>query len=229
MPVQALIRPKAVVFDYGNVLCVSQDRADVEAMAAVFDVPTAQFESVYWRDRLSFDAAEITPEAHWATTAAGLSRTLSDAQRERLIELDNLSWVHPNPIMIQWAGDLRKAGMRTAVLSNMPITLRSYLRTCTWLPEFDHSCYSCDVHCAKPGAEIYRLCLEGLRVKPEDALFLDDREENIEAARKLGIHTIHFRSPEEAQCQIDQHYCLPLPIPLAAGGEKLASRSQSSS
>jgi len=224
MPVQ----PKAVIFDYGMVLSMPQNRGDVESMAAIFNVPVPQFEAAYWRDRAGFDRADFTPEQSWQDVADSLSRPITDEQRERLIGFDNTSWSHPNPIMIDWAGALRKAGVRTAILSNMPITLRTHLRrVADWMPEFDFSCYSCDVRLAKPEAEIFLHTVQGLGVAPEEALFLDDREENIRAARAAGIHTIHFSSPEQAQCEIDQHYQLPLSILKDSG--KLASRSQSSS
>lgn len=223
------VQPKAVIFDYGNVLCLPQNRAEIEAMAAILDTPVARFEEVYWKDRYPFDQAAMTPETYWRGVADSLSRTLSDAERERLNELDSLSWAHPDPTMIDWAAQLRGAGVRTAILSNMPITLRTYLRSCEWLPQFDYSCYSCDVRQAKPAQGIFLHCLEGLSVAPGEALFLDDRVENTDAARRLGIHTIHFSSPEQAQCEINQHYDLPVPIPLKADCDGHASRFQSSS
>ena len=182
-------------------------------MAGVLAVPVVRFEEFYWKDRLLFDRAGITPEAYWSDVAEALALRLSDAAREQLIELDNLSWAEQDPVMVNWATALRGAGVRTAVLSNMPITLRSGLpRFCPWLPEFDHSCYSCDVGQAKPAPGIYLRCLEGLGAAPEATLFLDDREENVEAARGVGIHAIHFSSPEQAQCEINRHYDLPVPI-----------------
>ncbi len=199
-------------------------------MAANFDVAVPAFEECYWKDRLAFDQAAITPEAYWGTIADSLSRSLPDALRERLIELDNLSWACPDPIMAGWAAELRAAGVRTAVLSNMPITLRSHLgRFSGWLPEFDFSCYSCDIRQVKPGPEIFLYCLEGLAVGPGEALFLDDRLENVEAARALGIHAIHFSSPGQAQCEINQNYDLPVPILRKVDSDARASRSQSSS
>lgn len=206
---------KAVLFDYGNVLCLPQNRVEAEAMADSFRVPMPEFEVAYWRNRLAFDQAAVTPEAYWTTIAEELSRSLSDAERERVIELDNLSWMYPDPVMVRWAKELRGAGMRTAVLSNMPITLRTHLRHFgSWLPEFDYSCYSCDLGLAKPGREIFLNCLEGVGAAPSETLFLDDREENVDAARSLGIHVIHYTNPQQAQCEINQHYNLPVPIPL---------------
>ncbi len=191
-------------------------------MAAIFDVSAPRFEEAYWPGRLSFDQGALTAETYWAQVAAALSRGLSHAQRERLIELDNASWSYPDPRMVQWAVELRRAGLRTAVLSNMPITLRTALRQCAWLPEFDHSCYSCDVRHAKPEPEIFHECLQGVGVAANEALFLDDREENVAAARQLGIHTIHFQTPEQAQGEIDRHYQLPLAIPLNGKSAALA-------
>jgi len=201
---------QAVILDYGNVLSRPQRRAEVEGMAEVLKAPVARFEELYWKYRQAFDEAALSPEAYWEGVARGLSRELPAAALERLTELDNISWADANPAMLAWARGLRGAGVRTAVLSNMPVTLRTYLSSQPWFPEFDFACYSCDVRSAKPAPEIFRHCLEGLRVAASEALFLDDREENIDGARKLGIHTIYFGSPAEAQGEIDRRYSLPV-------------------
>jgi HAD superfamily hydrolase (TIGR01509 family) len=44
----------------------------------------------------------------------------------------------------------------------------------------------------KPDARIYKLTLDRYRVTPENAVFIDDKLENVHAATKLGIHGIHF-------------------------------------
>ena len=88
---------------------------------------------------------------------------------------------------------LRERGIKTAVLSNMPRDLREFLASPeSWLPEFDHLTFSCDVRSSKPGAAIYEHCLEGLGVAAREAVFLDDREPNVTAARNLGMHALIF-------------------------------------
>jgi putative hydrolase of the HAD superfamily len=221
---------KAVLFDYGNVISQPQGRAEAAAMAAILNSPIDRFQEVYWVNRAAFDRAAITPEAYWDTIATRLSHPLTETERKRITELDNLSWSYPDPIMLEWAAALRQVGMKTGILSNMPITLRAHLRACCeWLPVFDHSCYSCDVRLAKPEPEIFLQTLAGLGEDPGDVLFLDDREENIDAALALGIQSIRYRSPEQAQCEIDQHYHLPEPI-LRQGDSRVREfRSPSSS
>ena len=51
---------------------------------------------------------------------------------------------------------------------------------------------SCEVSVCKPDPRIYELCLSRLGVEPGEALFIDDRVENIEAAAALGLQTVHF-------------------------------------
>jgi putative hydrolase of the HAD superfamily len=115
------ISPKAVIFDYGNVLCESQPPADTQALANILGLPVPRFSQIYWQFRVEFNAAALDPSAYWNTIARTASRTITPAQISELIEIDSRSWSHPAPVMPQWARDLRAAGIRTALLSNMPV------------------------------------------------------------------------------------------------------------
>lgn len=204
---------RGVIFDYGNVLCARQPREDVEAMAAVFGAPIPAFEEAYWERRDVFDSAELAPEEYWGGVARMLDRELTPAMLEQATAIDNRSWSHPSPVMARWASAIRAAGVRTAILSNMPITLRTHIDAhAPWLPSFDHRTFSCDVRLVKPGREIFEHCIAGLGTAPEETLFLDDREENTRAAAETGLQTILFRDAEQAQCAMNGRFALPVPI-----------------
>ena len=207
----ARIRPLAVIFDYGNVLCGPQDRAEVEAMAALLHLPVEQFHASYWKSRLDYDKAALDATAYWNGIAG---RRLTPAEIATLSEIDSESWTHPDPVMPLWARRLRAAGMRTALLSNMPVPVRDYVQRCDWLPEFDQCTFSCDLRSAKPAREIYEHCLRGLGVAPSEALLLDDRPENARAAEDLGIHAVVFTTPIEAASML--HHRFDLPVSLVA-------------
>ncbi|MGB6943323.1 MAG: HAD family phosphatase [Bryobacteraceae bacterium] len=206
------ISPSVVIFDYGNVLCQSQPASDAEAMAAILDVPLPRFTELYWQFRIEYDAAALAPAAYWNIVAQTASRTLTADQTSELIEIDSRSWSHPAPVMPQWARDIRAAGLRTAILSNMPAPVRDYVLRCPWLPEFDARVFSCDLGVCKPEAEMYRECLLALAVHPSEVLFLDDREANVRAAEALGLHAILFTDAFSAAQQIDRRFSLPVTL-----------------
>jgi epoxide hydrolase-like predicted phosphatase len=66
------------------------------------------------------------------------------------------------------------------------------------LDVFDVQVYSAEVHLAKPDPRIYKLALERLGVQPQEAIFVDDSPENIEAAKALGIHGVRFEDSQQA-------------------------------
>jgi 2-haloacid dehalogenase len=54
----------------------------------------------------------------------------------------------------------------------------------------------------KPDARIYQLTLDRYHVKAENAVFIDDKKENIDAAINEGIHGIHFTSAKELRQEL---------------------------
>ena len=56
----------------------------------------------------------------------------------------------------------------------------------------------------KPEARIYRLLCERYGVEPNQAVFIDDSLKNVEGARALGIHGIHFQGPEALARELEE-------------------------
>ena len=56
----------------------------------------------------------------------------------------------------------------------------------------------------KPHPEFYQVLLDRFDVRAEEALFIDDSVRNIQAAKKIGIKTIHFTSPEQLRNELVQ-------------------------
>jgi glucose-1-phosphatase len=59
--------------------------------------------------------------------------------------------------------------------------------------------YSCAVGASKPEPLIFREALRSSKVGAEQAVYIDDIPAFAEAARALGLHAIHYRSPEQLQ------------------------------
>lgn len=56
---------------------------------------------------------------------------------------------------------------------------------------------------SKPDERLYLLTLERLGIRSEESVFVDDKDENVEAARRLGIAGIHFKNARQAIQELD--------------------------
>ena len=91
--------------------------------------------------------------------------------------------------------DLKDKGYKVYYLSNWSAWTHDLLQEAgkfDFLNLMDGGVFSYDVGYMKPNEEIYKILLNKYKINPEEAIFFDDREENIEAANKLGIHGVHF-------------------------------------
>ena len=204
---------RAVIFDFGGVLGLPQDPARVAAMASLCGLSVEKFRSVYGRDRLELDRGTLTAEEYWARILEAGGVEADPGLIARVEREDSLGWTGVNTVVVDWAADLRAAGYRTAILSNMPTSKLSFMRSAgsfDWIDDFRPAIFSCDYLMVKPEPEIYRLCLEKLALDPAACLFLDDLPRNVEAAQALGIQALYFRSPALDAAAIEHQWGLPV-------------------
>lgn len=105
-----------------------------------------------------------------------------------------------------WMQELKDRGYRLYILSNY--ARRTYAQTrekaLSFLENVDGQMFSFEVHQIKPEPEIYQTLLEKFDLKPEECVFLDDREENIRGAEAAGIHGIQFTGYEAAKEKLEE-------------------------
>jgi putative hydrolase of the HAD superfamily len=97
--------------------------------------------------------------------------------------------VDPEHDMIAAVAAAKAAGVRTALLSNSWGS-NSYDRT-SWEELFDETVISGEVGIRKPDPAIYAMAAERLGVTPQEAVFVDDLEQNLEPAREAGMAVVH--------------------------------------
>ena len=183
---------RAVIFDYGEVLC-TQDRAAHQRLIALTGLDRDAFERLYWRDRRDYDLGHLDGPGYWAKFARDAGLSFTPAQIDDLIETDVVMWTSVSEPMLAWAQSLQRAGLLAAILSNMgPDVLRTMLQEFTWLANFNQLTWSCDLGIAKPDPAIYAFTCDRLGVRPDEALFLDDKIENIRGAEAFGLHALQF-------------------------------------
>ncbi len=186
---------RAVILDYGQVLASRPTAEEFGRMAKMFSVNSDLFYQLWETSRDLYDRGDVTAEEYWLNLAAQTNTSLDREQIEILRRVEVEIWARPNPDMLDWVSRLHAAGIKAALLSNMPLDLAAHLRTnCQWMENFTFKTLSSEVRSIKPDPAAYKHTLQGLGVSAKQALFVDDRELNIRAARALGIHAIQFRS-----------------------------------
>lgn len=108
--------------------------------------------------------------------------------------------------LVERVSNIKEAGLQTAIITNNVKEFAEGWRSLLPVDElFDRVFDSCELGIRKPNAEIYRYALDAMQVRPEQALFLDDFQANVDSARALGIDCIWVREPlEECWRELDQ-------------------------
>ena len=105
---------------------------------------------------------------------------------------------------IPWISRLKEQGLRVLVLSNFG---EKIIEDCPdamdFLPYIDGGILSYKDHVIKPSPEIYELLLSRYELVPEECVFIDDLQENVDAAKAHGIQGIVFKSYEQAVSELN--------------------------
>ena len=202
-PVAKLPEIRAVILDYGEVLCHLPATDTIERLAAMFQMDPRTFLPIYLETRAPYDRGDVLPSEYWQEFATRAGVIIGEDEIEQARQLDLELWSQINDAMILWVQQLHAAGFKTAILSNMPADMATHMRKhFAWLSHFDHHIFSGEVRSVKPEPAIYQHCIDALGVQPAEALFIDDREINLDQARAAGIRTIRFQSVEQLRDEL---------------------------
>jgi putative hydrolase of the HAD superfamily len=204
---------RAVIFDFGGVLCFHPDEPRWQRAAKVADLPVDKFMNAFWTNRIRYDAGLCEPAEYWHAVAESAGIRFDDQQIPALIRTEIELWNNYDSRVFGWIDQLRAAGIRTAILSNLPRPLGEELRaTSGFLDHFDHVTFSYELRKVKPQPEIYLDASEGLGLPPTQALFLDDRPDNVEGAHAVGLHALLYSTWEDfVAARLPEAYGLPAP------------------
>ncbi len=121
-----------------------------------------------------------------------------EAQLRRFLD-EPKDLVRPFPDTRGWLSGLKHRGYRLFLLSNYPRSMfLLHERTrFDFMDLIDGKVVSGFEQVVKPQPGIYELLLSRYNLKPQECVFLDDRLANVEAARKMGIESIHVSGTQE--------------------------------
>jgi len=182
-------------------------------MMALARLPRDRFYETYNRDRIELDRGTLDTNEYWRRLFAAGGVTATPELVARIEREDALGWSRVNQRVVNWSYELREAGYRTAILSNMPSEKLAFMKAdgrFHWIKDFEVAVFSCEHFLVKPEPAIYHLCLEKLGASPDECIFLDDVPENAQGARAVGIPALVFRSADQAAEELERDWGLPV-------------------
>lgn len=186
---------KAVVFDLGGVLERTEDDTWPEVWIRS------------WEDRLGLTAGAFLEglSRHEPIGNAAIGALSEDRMRAIYADVLALDEQQTDELMAEmwdaYCGELDQelyeffvsltGDYKLAIVSNSADGARREEGRRFGFPDLvDELVYSHEVRLAKPDPAIYALATERLGVEPDEVVFLDDRVDNVEAARTFGWHGV---------------------------------------
>ena len=185
---------RAVIFDWGGVLIDDPAPGLIDYFAKALGVTGEALVHAYIKFVQEFQKGMMSEHTLWERLCAelGVRRSYNPT-----LWRDAVRYVcSPRDEMFSLAAHLKDTGYKVGVLSNAEIAVMEYFYEQAY-DVFDVTVFSCAEGTRKPEQKIYEIALDRLQLMPHEAVFIDDKEENIAAAVELGIHGILFTSPEQ--------------------------------
>ena len=181
------IPDRVVVFDYGEVISVSQSDTDRAALVAVSGLPPEQFWQLYDRYREDLDQGVTLPREYWTLIARDAGVEWSAAKLQQLWAADIRSWISVEPGTVELLAALHAGGTRVALLSNAGFDFSDPFRHSPMAAFFEAMFVSAELGLIKPNPEIYRVTARELGITLEQMVFIDNKKINVDAAVALGV------------------------------------------
>lgn len=192
---------KNIIFDLGNVLLDFNPREYLKSKISddkLEEVFKAIFSSEEW---VMLDRGTITEKE----AINNIINRNSTYINEINLAFDNwYDLLKPIEETVEILMSLKENGYKIYYLSNFhELAFGEVTKKNKFFELFDGGVVSYVEKLIKPEEDIYKLILERYKLNPNESIFVDDMEANVEGANKVGIKTILFKGPKELKEELN--------------------------
>jgi putative hydrolase of the HAD superfamily len=199
------VKIKAVVFDFGKVICFPPSEENRRDLLALMGLSGETLEELDRRHRGEYDRGAFDGKTYYRALLEEKGIFLDDPVLEKIAETDAGGWKRIDPGAAALMRDVKKLGFALGILSNMPHDFLAWARkNIPIFGEADAAVFSCEVNSIKPEPLIYEKLRESLGCEFSEIVFFDDVPDNVEQAGKLGIHGKLWRGSEAARKDLEE-------------------------
>lgn len=194
--------PQAVVFDWGNVLATEDRDIVVDFMCKTFQFSAKEFEEANLEKRKAVKAGRSDVD-FWMELAKQKGIVLSGDWPQAYSDVLRSS-VGADAGMFEIIDELKAEKIRVGLLSNINDRYTNLIRGFGFYKPFSPCLLSCEMGLEKPDPKAYETLLKAIELPAKEIVFIDDKLENVEAAKKLGIDAILFESSRQVREELSK-------------------------
>lgn len=186
---------KAIVFDFGGVIA----RVNTSELTEFFTTHLCIDKGTLKEARKEMQAYVSkggSEKEFWEQYAISLGRTLPDHWFNQFDRVFRNSIIEI-PASFRIVKELQRQGYQTGMLSDVSQYQANILRKLGYYNLFNPVLLSYETGVEKPHPEAYKNLLKELKLPADSVIFIDDKVDNVEGAKKLGIDSIHFINPNQ--------------------------------
>ena len=189
---------KNVIFDLGGVVFARDKNKCTPEFREFWSFLRQPFLPDFW---VEYDRGTVTQDEVIGILSERTGRDLDYCREMMRTAIDLQEERRPTVALIY---DLKAAGYKLYVLSNMSHEFIRFLRGLPVYAQFDGEVVSCEELVVKPEREIYELLLSRYGLEASESIFIDDRSDNGEAAAAMGITPFLFdaHDPEKSCAEL---------------------------
>lgn len=194
---------KLVVFDFGGVMTGPSNReVVVHFLQESFYLSDDDFRSAQQQKRKATQKGMSDTE-FWLTYANENGYHLPKNWVSDFHEVLKKG-INPSAEMYELVAELQEFEVCTGMLSNIDQRLARIVRELGLYEPFEPCLLSCEIGYEKPHNKAYQVLLDVLGASPENVIFIDDRQENVDAALELEIDAILFQTVTQLRKELNQ-------------------------
>ncbi|MBQ9013608.1 MAG: HAD-IA family hydrolase [Bacilli bacterium] len=175
---------KNIVFDVGNVIWKGNSKSIANYIKIDNEEDIAKVSTFFEGFRL-MDLDEETVEEHYEKWKYN-NKINNDKYKDQLVNYyKNREF---NSGIINLINKLKENNYKVYVLSNNNKSAINYLKKCEEVKNIDGWVVSYEYKLVKPDEEFFKVLFNKFNLNPEECFFVDDKEKNINAGKKLGMN-----------------------------------------
>ncbi|PJD97043.1 MAG: hypothetical protein CK425_04605 [Parachlamydia sp.] len=193
---------RVVVFDFGGVIAQANTTQMSDFLMNSFAINKEDLSKAL-REMQNFISSGGSEKQYWEQYALSKKVILPNNWLDQWDDTIQKSITEiPETIAIVKA--LQKEGYQTGMLSDVTQYQAEVIRKLGFYDLFNPVLLSYEIGVKKPNAKAFKILLKTLQEPASNVLFIDDRQENVESAKNLGIDSIQFISPEQLKNELEK-------------------------